>query len=190
MGFLSDLLLAAGAFGAAAYCLVLARRIKALTALDSGLGQAIALLSAQVDDLGRALVQARDGASAASGQLGAQTERAEAACRRLELLVAALHDLPEASVPRAGPARGDSGRDRPGRGHAPAAGPDSAPEDEAAEALPQGRGARILRRQPPAPDQGDGRTGRMAGGLTAFGATSGSRPGPEPEAGLGSGRAA
>jgi len=191
LGFLSDLLLAAGAFGAAAYCLVLARRIKALTALDSGLGQAIALLSAQVDDLGRALVQARDGASAASGRLGAQTERAEAACRRLELLVAALHDLPEASVPRAGPARGDPGRDRPGRGPATGPDPDRVPDDEGAEAIPHGRGARILRRQPAAPEQGgSGRTGRMTGGLAPFGPPPDPRPGPEAGSGLGSGRAA
>jgi hypothetical protein len=96
MGFLGDLLLAAGAFGAALYCLVLSRRLKALAALDSGMGAAIAVLSAQVDDLTRALKAAQEAAQGTAGRLAAQTDRAEAACRKLELLVASLHDLPQA----------------------------------------------------------------------------------------------
>lgn len=103
MGFLSDLLLAAGAFGAALYCLVLSRRLKALTALDGGLGSAIAVLSAQVDDLGRALRAAQEAASGSGNRLAQATDRAEAAARRLELLVAALHDLPDPAAP--GPGR-------------------------------------------------------------------------------------
>lgn len=99
MGFLSDLLLAGAAFGAAVFCLVLSRRLKALTALDSGMGSAIAILSAQVDDLTRALTGAKEAAQGTSGRLAAQTERAEAACRRLELLLATLHDLPERAPP-------------------------------------------------------------------------------------------
>jgi hypothetical protein len=95
MGFLSDLLLAAGAFGAAIFCLVLSRRLRALTTLDGGMGTAIAVLSGQVDDLTRALHSAQEAAQGISGRLVAQTDRAEAAAQRLELLVAALHDLPE-----------------------------------------------------------------------------------------------
>lgn len=135
MAFLSDLLLAAGAFGAAAFCLVLSRRLKALTALDSGMGAAIAVLSAQVDDLTRALKAAQEVAQGTSGRLAAQTERAEAAARRLELLVAALHDLPE-SAPAARP----TAPARPEPGPAPAdpiANPDYGP-------MPR---ARILRRR-------------------------------------------
>lgn len=98
MGYLADLLLAGGAFGAAAFCLVLSRRLKALTGLDSGLGAAIAVLSAQVDELNRALAGAQGAARGASDQLVQRTERAEAACRKLELLIAALHDLPEAEA--------------------------------------------------------------------------------------------
>lgn len=101
MGFLSDLLLAAGAFGAAAFCLVLSRRLKALTALDSGMGAAIAVLSAQVDDLNRTLRAAQEAAQGTTGRLAQGTERAEAACRRLELLVASLHDLPQQGPPPA-----------------------------------------------------------------------------------------
>ena len=94
MHFLSDLLLATGAIGAAAFCLVLSRRLRALTTLDSGMGRAIATLSAQVDDLAGALKAAQQTSRAAAGKLDTQTRRAEAACRRLELLMAALHDLP------------------------------------------------------------------------------------------------
>jgi hypothetical protein len=104
MGFLSDLLLAGGSLGAAIFCYVLARRLRALTGLDSSLGTAIAVLSAQVDDLTRALRSAQDAAQGTSGQLVAQTERAEAVSKRLELLVAALHDLPEpGQAPTAAP---------------------------------------------------------------------------------------
>ncbi len=95
MAFLSDLLLAAAAFGAAVYCFVLSRRLTALTRLDSGMGGAIALLSAQVDDLTRALAQARDAAGAGKDELERLVSRAEAASQRLELLLATLHDLPD-----------------------------------------------------------------------------------------------
>lgn len=95
MGFISDLLLAGGGFGAAIYCYVLSRRLKALTTLDGGLGSAIAVLSGQVDDLTRAMTSAQQVAQGTSGRLIAQTERAEAASQRLELLIASLHGLPE-----------------------------------------------------------------------------------------------
>lgn len=134
MGFLSDLLLAAGAFGAAAFCLVLSRRLKALTALDSGMGAAIAVLSAQVDDLNRTLRAAQEAAQGTTGRLAQGTERAEAACRRLELLVASLHDLPQQGPPPA-----------------PAPVADPLPEGESLSR------ARILRRRPAAVDTPLGR---------------------------------
>lgn len=97
MTFLSDLLLATAAIGAAIFCLVLSRRLRALTALDGGMGSAIAVLSAQVDELTRALKASQDAARQASEKLEAQTRRAEGACRQLELLMASMHDLPTAS---------------------------------------------------------------------------------------------
>ncbi len=95
MDFLADLLLAVGATGAAVYCAVLSRRLRALGGLDGNLGTAIAVLSAQVDALTRALEQARAAATVADERSRASTERAEAAARKLELLLAALHDLPK-----------------------------------------------------------------------------------------------
>jgi hypothetical protein len=94
MQFFSDLLLAAGAFGAAIYCYVLSARLKSFTTLETGMGGAIAVLSAQVDDMTVALERARSSASGSANSLEVLTLRAESAAVKLELLVASLHDLP------------------------------------------------------------------------------------------------
>ncbi|MEX5727922.1 hypothetical protein Ga0609869_001275 [Rhodovulum iodosum] len=96
MALIADILLVAGALGAAIYCLVLARRLRRFNDLESGMGGAIATLSAQVDDMTRALDGAREAAHASSASLEGVTARAEGAAQRLELMVAALHDLPPA----------------------------------------------------------------------------------------------
>jgi len=95
MELISDVLLAAGAFGAAAYCFVLQRRLTRFNQLENGMGGAIAVLSAQVDDLTRALTAAQAAAALSSRRLEELTDRADAAAVRLELLVSSLHDLPE-----------------------------------------------------------------------------------------------
>lgn len=99
MELIADVLMAAGAFGAAIYCYVLAGRLKKFTTLESGMGGAIAVLSAQVDDMTRALEKARGAANGSASGLETLTLRAEAVAGRLELMVAALHDLPEAAAP-------------------------------------------------------------------------------------------
>ena len=96
MELISDVLMSAGAFGAAIYCYVLAGRLKRFSTLESGMGGAIAVLSAQVDDMTRALEKARGAANGSASSLEGMTARAEAVAARLELLVAAMHDLPEA----------------------------------------------------------------------------------------------
>ncbi|WP_343080492.1 hypothetical protein [Ostreiculturibacter nitratireducens] len=103
MQFIADVLLGAGALGAAVYCFVLARRLKQFNQLENGMGGAIAVLSAQVDDMTKALEQARATASASANSLESLTARAEAAAERLELLMASLHDLPD-------PEPGENGR--------------------------------------------------------------------------------
>ncbi|NDV02530.1 hypothetical protein [Pseudoroseicyclus tamaricis] len=95
MALIADILLMAGALGAGFYCFVLASRLKRFTDLETGVGGAVAVLSAQVDDLGRALAKAQGSAGGSVARLGEATERAEAAAKQLELLVASLHDLPE-----------------------------------------------------------------------------------------------
>lgn len=95
MTFIADILMAAGAFGAAVYCYVLSGRLKKFTTLETGMGGAIAVLSAQVDDMTRALEKARATSADSADGLQVRTARAEAVAARLELLVAALHDLPD-----------------------------------------------------------------------------------------------
>lgn len=91
---LSDILLAAGALGAGAYCLVLSQRLRRFTDLERGVGGAVAVLSAQVDDLARTLQHAEGAARGSVDALAQVSGRAEAAGQRLELLLASLHDLP------------------------------------------------------------------------------------------------
>lgn len=93
--FISDLLLGAGALGAAAYCIVLARRLKRFNNLENGVGGAVAVLSAQVDDMTRTLERARTAAAQSADTLTTLTGRAESSARKLELMMASLHDLPE-----------------------------------------------------------------------------------------------
>lgn len=95
MELIADILLVAGALGAGLYCHVLARRLSRFNDLETGVGGAVAVLSAQVDDLARTLRAAQGAAGAESRTLAALTERAETVAKRLELLVAAMHDLPE-----------------------------------------------------------------------------------------------
>ena len=95
MNLISDVLLSAGAFGAAIYCFVLSARLKKLTALESGMGGAIAVLSVQVDDMTKALQKAGGAASGSAASLDGLASRAEAAAARIELLLAAMYDLPD-----------------------------------------------------------------------------------------------
>ena len=112
MNLISDILLSAGAFGAAIYCYVLSGRLKRFTTLETGMGGAIAVLSAQVDDMTRALDKARGAATGSASSLENLTLRAEAAAARIELLLASLHDLPE-SAARAAETEAPDDSDRP-----------------------------------------------------------------------------
>ncbi len=96
MAFISDILMSAGAFAAAIYCYVLSGRLKRIQTLEGGLGGAIAVLSAQVDDMTRALEKARGAATSSAGNLEGLTRRGEQVAARLELLVASMHDIPDA----------------------------------------------------------------------------------------------
>ncbi len=94
MELIADILLISGALGAGLYCVVLSRRLNRFTNLENGVGGAIAVLSSQVDDMTKALEEARTATSSSASSLQAMTGRAEGVAQRLELLVASLHDLP------------------------------------------------------------------------------------------------
>lgn len=112
MTMISDILLVAGALGAAFYCMVLSRRLRRFNDLEKGMGGAIAVLSAQVDDMTRALEGARNSAQDSSATLTDLTGRADEVAKRLEMLVASLHDLPVAENPPA-PAPAPARRQKP-----------------------------------------------------------------------------
>lgn len=112
MDMISDILLVAGSFGAAIYCYVLSSRLKKFTTLENGMGGAIAVLSAQVDDMTVALEKARGAANGSAESLEALTARGETVARKLELLVASLHDLPDpVAAPQRAPLAEEPGED-------------------------------------------------------------------------------
>ncbi|VAV97110.1 FIG01027884: hypothetical protein [hydrothermal vent metagenome] len=98
MEMIADILLVAGALGAGFYCYILARRLSRFNDLENGVGGAVAVLSAQVDDLTKVLEAAQTTASASTMSLDGLTDRAEGVAKRLELLVASMHDLPGEQV--------------------------------------------------------------------------------------------
>ncbi|WP_242494156.1 hypothetical protein [Salipiger sp. IMCC34102] len=99
MELISDMLLMAGALGAGFYCFILSRRLRKFTDLESGVGGAVARLSAQVDDLTVSVLSAQDTARSSVTTLDEVSARAEHAARHLELLVASMHDLPVTQDP-------------------------------------------------------------------------------------------
>lgn len=98
MDLIADILLAAGALGAGFYCLVLSRRLKRFNDLEKGVGGAVAVLSSQVEDLNKSFASARQITEGSSQALDQLTGRAESVAQRLELMMASMHDLPEATA--------------------------------------------------------------------------------------------
>lgn len=95
MELLADILLGGGALATATYCLILSRKLSNLKGLDQDLGGAIAVLSQQVDEMTRTLASAKDSSSTSAEVLEEKTKNAKETTDRLELLLAALHDLPD-----------------------------------------------------------------------------------------------
>lgn len=110
MELIADILLVAGALGAGFYCFVLARRLKRFNDLEKGVGGAVAVLSAQVDDLNKSLMAAQKVSDGSSAALTDLTGRAESVASRLELMMASMHDIPAAVSPA--PARQPSAEER------------------------------------------------------------------------------
>ena len=92
MDLIADVLLIAGALSAALYCLILARRIKSLSRLDTGLGGAISALSDQVDEMRSSVKAATQASGSSMKDLMEVTGRAEIAAGRLELLLSTVHE--------------------------------------------------------------------------------------------------
>lgn len=93
MDLIADIFLISGALGAGFYCLILSRRLNRLNDLETGVGGAVAVLSAQVDDLTKSLSNAQKIAGQSTQELSNVTQRAEETTRRLELILASMHDI-------------------------------------------------------------------------------------------------
>lgn len=103
MELVADFLLVAGALSAGFFCFILSRRLNRFNDLEKGVGGAVALLSAQVDDLARTLVSARETSNGSNAALDELTGRAEAVAQRLELMIASMHDIPGAGQTNVNP---------------------------------------------------------------------------------------
>ena len=102
MELIADMMLIAAALGTGLYCVTLSRRLTRFNSLENGVGGAIAVLSQQVDGMTKTLENARQTAETERETLDELTARAEEVAGKLELLVAAMHDLPvgaEATAP-------------------------------------------------------------------------------------------
>jgi hypothetical protein len=147
MQMIADILLGAGALGAAFYCLVLSRRLKKFTRLESGMGGAIAVLSSQVDQMTKVLEAAQVAARNSADTLEAKTARGEKVAERLEIILAAMHDLPAGDArPKGGAKPARSAGERTAKGVAA-----TADDDEA-------KGRSSSEDAPSAPDAGAKRT--------------------------------
>lgn len=105
MTLLADGLLILATISLTIYCVVISRRLKALSRLDRGMGAAISGLSHRVDETKATVAAAQHHSMEAIAEMTRQTARAEQAAGRLEMLLATLHDSRTGtSVPVAKPA--------------------------------------------------------------------------------------
>ena len=98
MHYYSDFLLIFAVVASIAYSLILARRLKAFSDLDNGIGDVIDNLSSQVEKLRQTIDDAQNSATRTNVHMTDLTHRAETASHKLELLLASMHDLPKSSI--------------------------------------------------------------------------------------------
>ncbi len=103
MEMIADIMLGAGAIGAGFYCIILGRRLNRFNNLEKGVGGAVAVLSAQVDDLTKTLDAAQTAAGRSAETLQSLVERAEQTARTLEMHLASLHDIAPSEPPKQEP---------------------------------------------------------------------------------------
>lgn len=85
MTLFMELTLLSASIGLGCFCVVLARRLRHLNNLETGLGGAIAVMAAEVDRLERAIKNAREEATSASNALSSKIEIARAERAKWEL---------------------------------------------------------------------------------------------------------
>lgn len=80
-----ELVLTAASIGLGCFCFILARRLRRLNNLETGLGGAIAVMAAEVDRLERTLKKVQAEATHASNALSSKIEIAQAERAKWEL---------------------------------------------------------------------------------------------------------
>ncbi len=98
LSYAADVLLIIATLGAGIFCLILSRRLTRLSRIDNGLGGAIAVLSAQVDDMSKALAETKTGSEGSAQRLEALNTEAKTLLEELELVMAACHDVGQDSA--------------------------------------------------------------------------------------------
>lgn len=93
MELIADIFLVSGTLGVGFYCIILSKRLNRFNSLENGIGGAVAVLSAQVDDLEKVINSAKSTASDSAASLIEVTNRASEIARQLELKIASLHDI-------------------------------------------------------------------------------------------------
>jgi hypothetical protein len=78
--------------------MVLSRRLKKLGSFDKGIGSAIAVLSAQVDEMKTVLREAKAGSDSASENLNDLVRQARDISAELEMMIASCHDFAETAI--------------------------------------------------------------------------------------------
>lgn len=121
MSLLADGLLIMATTAAAAYCIVLSRRLAKLNGLDQGVGKAIVSLSERVDALSATLADAKQATEASAEALSARTSAAAAAADRLEGLLRTSDDVASASFEGDSAEEADSAEFEPETSPVPAA---------------------------------------------------------------------
>lgn len=103
LAYAADALLIVASLGAAVFCLILSRRLARLSSIDNGLGGAIAVLSAQVDDMNKALAEMKSGTETSAERLDGLNREARQLTEELELMLSACHDIGQPPGPSPAP---------------------------------------------------------------------------------------
>lgn len=98
LSYAADILLMTASLGAAAYCMILSRRLTKLGSFDKGIGSAIAVMSAQVEEMKTALGEAKAGSDGAGTHLNDLVRQAREISAELEMMIAACHDFAETAI--------------------------------------------------------------------------------------------
>jgi hypothetical protein len=115
LGYAADILLMTASLGAAAYCMILSRLLRKLGSFDKGIGSAIAVMSAQVEEMKTALGEAKAGSDGAGRHLNDLVQQAREISSELEMMIAACHDFAETAIEvQSNAARGPEAAERAG----------------------------------------------------------------------------